>query len=162
MLCIETVFFLYGLSIIVIFIAGLPAYWIGISFILAILACIYMVLEYIKEKAEERLLEISDSINYVCYAHRCGELSEKEFNEIIGTLRNEEEEINNNGHIKAREDKHMILTLSEILDLTDDWDNFCEKKGFCVWSVNEGGGDHEVELTKEEAIEFGIIREPSI
>lgn len=51
----------------------------------------------------------------------------------------------------------ISLTLAEILDKCNDWDFFCEEKGFSVWAVNEGGGDVEVSLTEEEAIKFGII-----
>lgn len=55
----------------------------------------------------------------------------------------------------------MRLTLSEILETCDDWDYFCDKKGFSVWAVNEGGGDVEVELSLEEARDFGIIEKGS-
>lgn len=50
-------------------------------------------------------------------------------------------------------------TLEEILDKCDDWDTFCEEKGFSVWAVNEGGGDVDVTLTLEEALRYGLIEE---
>ena len=53
----------------------------------------------------------------------------------------------------------IIATLAEVQDRLggDLWENFCEKKGFGYWAVNEGGGDVEVILTIEEAQEFGLI-----
>jgi len=50
------------------------------------------------------------------------------------------------------------ITLQEILSRCADWDFFCEKKGYSVWAVNEGGGDVDLTLTEDEAIEFGIIK----
>jgi len=54
----------------------------------------------------------------------------------------------------------MIIhtTLSEVLARCNNWDAFCEKTGYSIWAVNEGGGDVEVSLTEEEAVEFGIIK----
>ena len=52
----------------------------------------------------------------------------------------------------------ITTTLSEVLEKCSNWDDFCDKKGFSVWAVNEGGGHIEVSLTKEEAIEFGLIQ----
>jgi hypothetical protein len=52
----------------------------------------------------------------------------------------------------------MTMTLSEILSTCNDWDKFCDEKGFSVWAVNEGGGHVEVNLTIDEAEQFGIIR----
>ena len=52
----------------------------------------------------------------------------------------------------------ITITLEEVLDKCYDWDTFCEEKGWSVWAVNEGGGDTEVYLTEDEAIEYGIIR----
>ncbi len=51
----------------------------------------------------------------------------------------------------------MIMTLQEIMDTCNDWEKFCELKGFCIWSVNEGGGDVNVNLTIPEAKILGII-----
>jgi len=49
------------------------------------------------------------------------------------------------------------ITLEELLTRCLSWDTVCEKKGFSEWAVREGGGDIEVTLTEEEALEFGII-----
>lgn len=51
----------------------------------------------------------------------------------------------------------ITLTLSEILDRTNDWENFCQIKGYSEWAVNEGGGDIVVSLTLDEAYEFGLL-----
>lgn len=48
-------------------------------------------------------------------------------------------------------------TLGEILRNGNDWDNFCEKEGYSIYCVNEGGGDMEINLTEEQAIEYGLI-----
>ncbi|KKM90899.1 hypothetical protein LCGC14_1233970 [marine sediment metagenome] len=52
----------------------------------------------------------------------------------------------------------IVLTLSEVLHRTHDWEKFCEEKGWSEWAVNEGGGDIEVSLTEEEAIKYGVLR----
>ena len=52
----------------------------------------------------------------------------------------------------------MTMTLQEILQTCNDWDKFCEEKGFSVWAVNEGGGDIQVSLILDEAKHFGIIK----
>lgn len=52
----------------------------------------------------------------------------------------------------------IYLTLAEVLDRCSDWDDFCEKEGWSVWAVNEGGGDIDVVLTEDKAKEYGIIR----
>lgn len=52
----------------------------------------------------------------------------------------------------------MRMNLQEIMDTCNDWDKFCDKKGFSIWAVNEGGGHCEVKLTIQEAKQFGIIR----
>ena len=52
----------------------------------------------------------------------------------------------------------MYLTLEEVLHTCDDWQKFCQEKGFCEWVVNEGGGHIEVGLTEEEAHYYGITR----
>jgi len=54
----------------------------------------------------------------------------------------------------------MRMNLSEIMDTCKDWDDFCDKKGFSVYAVNEGGGHVTVELTIQEAHKFGIVKLP--
>lgn len=54
----------------------------------------------------------------------------------------------------------MIMTLSEILDTCNDWEQFCDKCGYCVYAVNEGGGDVEVSLSTQEAHKLGIVKLP--
>jgi len=54
----------------------------------------------------------------------------------------------------------IFMTLAEILDKCDDWDYFCEEEGWSVWTVNEGGGDVEVNLTEEQCYKYGILRKP--
>lgn len=49
------------------------------------------------------------------------------------------------------------LTLAEVLDRCNDWETFCAKEGWCIWAVNEGGGDIEVSLSYEEAKGYGIV-----
>lgn len=49
------------------------------------------------------------------------------------------------------------LTLEEILEQGNDWEKFCKDKGWSEWAVNEGGGDIEVNLTLDEAAEYGIV-----
>ena len=50
-------------------------------------------------------------------------------------------------------------TLREILHSCNDWDKFCEDKGWSIYACAEGGEDIEVELTLPEAIKYGIIPE---
>jgi hypothetical protein len=52
----------------------------------------------------------------------------------------------------------IILTLNEALNRCDDWDKFCENKGYDVYAVKNGGGNIEVELSEDEAISQGIIK----
>ena len=52
----------------------------------------------------------------------------------------------------------ITLTLEEVLHKCNDWEVFCEEKGYSEWAVNEGGGDIEVSLTEEEVIKYGIIK----
>ena len=52
----------------------------------------------------------------------------------------------------------MTMTLSEIMDSCNSWDEFCELHGYSEWAVNEGGGDTEVNLSIHEAHHLGIIR----
>lgn len=51
----------------------------------------------------------------------------------------------------------MIMTLQEIMDTCSDWLAFCDMKGFSEFTVNEGGGYIQVELTIQEARELGIV-----
>jgi hypothetical protein len=51
----------------------------------------------------------------------------------------------------------IFITLEEILERCSDWEDFCEKEGFSEWCVNEGGGDIEICLSEEKAIEYGIL-----
>ena len=51
----------------------------------------------------------------------------------------------------------MRMNLQEVMDTCKDWDKFCNDKGFSVYAVNEGGGHVEVELTIQEAYNFGIV-----
>jgi hypothetical protein len=52
----------------------------------------------------------------------------------------------------------VLATLNEILDHCNDWIHFCDKKGFDEYAVNYGGGDVEVELTIDEAFDFGLLK----
>lgn len=52
----------------------------------------------------------------------------------------------------------IVLTLSEVLDKCNDWDSFCDKEGYSVYCVNEGGDDIEISLSEEKAKEYGIIK----
>lgn len=52
----------------------------------------------------------------------------------------------------------IYITLEEVLDRCNDWDKFCDKEGYSVWAVNEGGGDIDIYLSEEKAKEYGIIK----
>ena len=52
----------------------------------------------------------------------------------------------------------MIMTLQEVMDTCHDWLEFCQKKGFSEYSINEGGEDVQVILTTQEAHDLGIVR----
>lgn len=52
----------------------------------------------------------------------------------------------------------IVLTLSEMLDKCDDWEYFCDKEGYSVYAVNEGGGDIEISLTEKQAKKYGLIK----
>jgi len=52
----------------------------------------------------------------------------------------------------------MRMTLSEVMKTCSDWPVFCCATGFSEWAVAEGGGDVEVELTLEDAFDYGILR----
>lgn len=53
---------------------------------------------------------------------------------------------------------YIVTTLQEILN-AGEWDKYCEKHGVNPWCINEGlaTGEEEVELSIEEAKEYGII-----
>ena len=51
----------------------------------------------------------------------------------------------------------ITITLREILHSCNDWDDFCDKEGWSVWAVNEGGGDVETTISIDKAKEYGII-----
>jgi len=48
-------------------------------------------------------------------------------------------------------------TLEEILNRCNNWDDFCEDKGYDNYAVNEGAGHIQVSLTESEAKKYGII-----
>jgi len=52
----------------------------------------------------------------------------------------------------------ITLTLSEILDRCNDWEDFCQEEGWSEWAVNEGGGDITVNLTEEQCYKYGVLR----
>jgi hypothetical protein len=52
----------------------------------------------------------------------------------------------------------ISMTLSEVLNQCSDWEQFCEEQGWSEWAVNEGGGDIQVSLSREEAERYGIIK----
>ncbi len=53
------------------------------------------------------------------------------------------------------------LTLEEALNRCNDWTALCAAKGWSEYAVREGGGDIEIVLTEEEALEYGIINHPN-
>ena len=53
----------------------------------------------------------------------------------------------------------ILITRGEILEKCSDWEEVCEKEGWSVWCVNEGGGDIEEYLTEEKALEYGILNQ---
>jgi len=52
----------------------------------------------------------------------------------------------------------IYLTLGEVLERCNDWETFCDKEGYSVWSVNEGGDDVEICLSESQAKEYGILK----
>ena len=54
----------------------------------------------------------------------------------------------------------MRMTLKEIIDTCQNWEAFCDMKGYDYSAVNEGGGHIEVELTTKEAHDLGIVKLP--
>ncbi len=44
----------------------------------------------------------------------------------------------------------ITMTLQEVMNTCLDWEKFCDMKGFEYYTVNEGGGDIEVDLTTSE------------
>lgn len=55
----------------------------------------------------------------------------------------------------------IVISLSEVMELCNDWEKFCRDLGWSVWACSEGGGDIMTRLTKEEAIKHGILKEDS-
>lgn len=53
------------------------------------------------------------------------------------------------------------MTLSEVAEECRSWQEFCEDKGFSEYAIREGGGDVEVQLTKEEVLKYEIFFEKS-
>lgn len=51
----------------------------------------------------------------------------------------------------------ILITLEEVLDRCNNWIDFCKDFGYSEYSVNEGGGNIEVEMTEEQAKKHGII-----
>ena len=54
----------------------------------------------------------------------------------------------------------VVLTATEAITY-GYWENICNLQGINIWAVNEGlmDGDEEIELTIEEALKLGIIKE---
>ena len=50
------------------------------------------------------------------------------------------------------------MTLEEVLHKCNDWEYYCREEGCNEYAVNEGGGDIQVELNKEQAKKYGIIK----
>ena len=52
----------------------------------------------------------------------------------------------------------IIITAGEAIDM-GIWEKLCDMKGISIYTINEGvmGGNEEIVLTKEQAIELGII-----
>jgi len=50
------------------------------------------------------------------------------------------------------------VTLSEVLEKCDDWNEFCKERGWSEYAVNEGGGDIVVQLTTQECVKYGILK----
>jgi hypothetical protein len=57
----------------------------------------------------------------------------------------------------------ITVTAREILDApsSTSWDDFCEKRGFNVWVINEGLMDpkEEFSISLEEARDYGLLEE---
>ena len=53
----------------------------------------------------------------------------------------------------------IIVKLEEILELGGSygWQKFCDDKGYSIYAINEGGGDIDIVLTKEEAEKYGVL-----
>jgi len=52
----------------------------------------------------------------------------------------------------------IITTLKEVLDKCNDWEYFCKEEGWSEWTVNEGGGDVEIQLTDRQCYKYGLIK----
>ena len=53
----------------------------------------------------------------------------------------------------------ITMTLGEILNSLSgsDWEYFCKQEGWSEWACNEGGDHIQVTLTKDKAIEYGLL-----
>jgi hypothetical protein len=52
----------------------------------------------------------------------------------------------------------ILVSASELID-RGLWDDFCEKRGYNVWAVNEGlmDSDEEFSFSRQEAMDLGLI-----
>lgn len=57
----------------------------------------------------------------------------------------------------GKEEKTISFTLHEILSNGNDWEGFCDKYGFSLYAVNEGGGDIVEEVFVDDAKKYGLI-----
>jgi hypothetical protein len=51
----------------------------------------------------------------------------------------------------------ILITLGEMFEKCNNWEEFCDSEGYSVWIVNEGGDKHEIQLNEEKAEKYGII-----
>jgi hypothetical protein len=51
----------------------------------------------------------------------------------------------------------ILITLGEVLNRCSDWKEFCTTKGYDGYCVANGAGEHEIELTEQEALDFNLI-----
>lgn len=51
----------------------------------------------------------------------------------------------------------ITLTLNEVMDCCDDWEEFCRDMGWSIFACAEGGAGVTVSLTKEQAIKHGLL-----
>ena len=53
----------------------------------------------------------------------------------------------------------IVITLAEVLSKCDDWEKYCNERGYDTWIAADGGGDIEDTLTEEEAFEYGLFND---